>query len=233
MGEELEEANRRKGRSDEENAHFWDTTDGVLARAREQLNALAESRFAEEFWDDVEEPNEEEMRAFVQQEEEARRTVHAHPLMVVAQRYRNEVAQWLESAKPDIATAAESIVAQARCEIEVTVGTARKDFDELEEMIDVVTWYHTLLQPKTYRLLHGILQEGPASEIDGEDTLGTAKLLLVSADRCLAAWKRILEYVPSQEGHILRFLVMLDRFRRGIEKEIHAARPHRRPGLDG
>jgi len=33
--------------------------------------------------------------------------------------------------------------------------------------------------------------------------------------------------------YILRFLVMLDRLRRGIEKEIPSARDYLRPGLDG
>jgi len=232
MGEELKEEGRGKGRSDEENACFWNSVNGTLARAREQLDALSASRFADEFWDDCEEPDEDEMKEFTQRDEAERNVVKAHPLSVIARNYFMAVRKWLESSKPDIATAVENIVAQARCEVEATAGDARKEFDELEEMIEVVTWYHTLLYPKTGRFLHDILRDGPASGLCGEDTLGTAKLILVSADRSISAWKRILEHLPSQETHILRFLIMLDRLRRGIEKETPSARAYLRPGLD-
>jgi len=168
---------------------------GTLARAREQLDALSANRFADEFLDDVEEPSENEMREFMQQENEIRRAVHAHPLVMIARNYRAGVAQWLESAKADIAEAVENIVAQARCETESIAGTARKDFEKLEDMIEVVTWYHTLLQPNTCRFVQDILEDGPVGGLDGEDALGTAKLLLVSADRSITAWKRILEHL--------------------------------------
>jgi len=228
MGEELSENGSKKKHSDEENASFWNT----LANAREQLDTISANRFADEFWDDMDEPSEEEMREFMQREDETHRVANAHPLTVMAKHYHIGVAQWLESAKTDIATAAEDIVAQARHETDSTAGTARKEFDEFEDIIEIVTWYHTLLYPKTGRLVHGILEDGPASGRDGEDTLGTAKLLLVSIDRCIAAWKLLLDHLPSQEPHILQFLITLDRFRRTLEKTIPSARTHLRPGFD-
>ena len=233
MREEIRASGRAEARSDEDNASFWNSIDGVFASARKQLDSLEAGRFADEFAMDWDEPDEDEMRAFHQREEAASRAAHAHPLMVAAGKYRDGVAQWLESAKPDIAASVGDIIAQAKHEFEVTAGTARREFEALEEMMDVITWYHTLLQSKTYRFVRDILEDGPASGLDGEDTLGTAKLLLVSLDRSISAWMQIREYLPSQEDRILGFLVALDKLRRGIEKAAPAARAYLRPGLDG
>ena len=224
-----------KKHPDEENAAFWNSMDGTLKHARKQLEEIAFNRFTGDpwgEWDCDDEPDEMEMAALIREQEAAKEKVRAHPLMQTAEKYRKLVAKWLESAQPDVAAATGEMVEQARVEFEGVTGNARREFAELEEMLEVVSWYHTLLQPKTHRFLHDIIEDGPASGWDGEDTLGTAKLLLVSADRCIGAWLKLREFLPSQEDNILRFLVMLESLRRGIEKEAPGAREHIRPGLD-
>ena len=232
MGEEMRKTERLKARSDEDNACFWDSIEGTFANAREQLDALAESRFADDLFEGLDEIDDDDLEASMQREEMTRRAVYAHPLVMLARTYCTEVAKWSESAKQDIAASVKDIVSRARIGFDDTVGTARREFDALEEMMDVILWYHTLLPPKTCRYVDDMMRDGPASGSDGEDTLGTAKLLLVSADRCISAWMHIREHLPTQEDSILRFLVMLDRFRRMIERQSPSARAHIRPGLD-
>jgi len=233
MGEEICKSERRKTQSDEDNARFGDSLEGTFANAREQLDALAKSRFSDDFlMGDFDEIDEYDFQSFMQREETTRRAVHAHPLATIARTYCTEVAKWQEAAKQDIAASVKDIIARARFGIDTDTGTARKAFDELEEMIEIVLWYHTLLPPKACRYVDDIWRDRPASGNGGEDTLGTAKLLLVSADRSISAWMHIREHLPSQEDSILRFLVLLDKFRRMIEKETPSARTHIRPGLD-
>ena len=229
---ELRKKIRDKGRPDEENAAFWNSIDGVLARTREQLDEITVSRFTDEAWGEYEEPDEAERASWQREQDVIAEKVRVHPLTQTASKYMGLVAKWLETAQPDVAAATEDMVARARVEFEGITGTARREFNELEEMIEVVLWYHTLLYPKTCRFVRDIVEDGPASGRAGEDTLGTAKLLLVSADRCIGAWLNLRQSLPSQEDNILRFLSMLDNLRRGIEKETPSARGYVRPGLD-
>ena len=131
--------NRKTPRDDKENAAFWNSVDGILARARKELDAITTTRNEEDFFYGWEEPTEEEMREFMEREEENDRKIRAHPLSQLAERYFLEVGKWLESAKPDIAAATADMVACARCEIDVTAGTARGAFDELAEMFFIKT----------------------------------------------------------------------------------------------
>ena len=232
MEDELHTKIRGKERPDEENAAFWNSMDGTLARAREQLDEITARHFADDIQGDYDEPDELETAAWLRKQETIDRKVNAHPLMQIARTYWQLVGKWLETARPDVAAATEDMVARARVEFEGIIGTARAELDELEEMIEVVSWYHTLLYPKTSRFIRDIVTDGPASGRDGEDTLGTAKLLLVSADRCIGAWLNLRQSLPSQEDSILHFLVLLDNLRRGIEKETPSARGYVRPGLD-
>ena len=232
MEDEIHKKIQGKERPDEENAAFWNSMDGVLARAREQLDEITVRRFADDTWGDYDEPDEMERAAWLREQEATDRKVKGHPLAQTASKYWKLVAKWLETAQPDVVAATEEMVARARIEFEGITGTARAELDELEEMIEVVSWYHTLLYPKTCRFLRDIVEDGPASGRTGEDTLGTAKLLLVSADRCIGAWLDLRQSLPSQEDSILHFLVLLDNLRRGIEKETPSARGYVRPGLD-
>jgi len=108
-----------------------------------------------------------------------------------------------------------------------------RNFAMGEELEDVVSWYHTLLVPKTHRLISGLLKlPGQTAWNDGSDVFGTGKLLLVSIDRSLSAWSQLLAAFPAQEDAILGFLVRLDHLRRGIERAAPQARAFVRPGLD-
>jgi DNA repair exonuclease SbcCD ATPase subunit len=113
------------------------------------------------------------------------------------------------------------------------VRAARDELERLEDDVDIVAWYHTLLPPKAHRMISGLL-ELPKQDAwnDGSDVAGTGKLLLVSIDRSLAAWTHLLSLLPDQEMTILGLMIRLDHLRRGIERAVPRARAFIRPGLD-
>ncbi|MDR2849617.1 MAG: hypothetical protein LBW77_03630, partial [Verrucomicrobiota bacterium] len=231
MGEELQKRGNAGRRTDEGNRAAWDSLDGVLARARGQLDELAARRFDDVF--DLEEPTAEELRAFGEAEEALDRKVQRHFVMKAAEAYRVAVSEWLEAVKPDVAEAAALLVEQARFANGADGRETREQLDGLEELIDIVSWYHTLLMPKAGRMIHGLLELAEQADWDdGSDVYGTGKLLLVSIDRSIAAWVALRDALPKQEDPILGFLIRLDHLRRAIERDVPQARAYRRPGLD-
>lgn len=231
--EEKRDAALGKGRTDEENRAVWDSLDGVLARARGQLEELTAQRIDEFMAGEFEEPTAEEMLEYEEEYEKIHKKVKAHFASKASMAYMQEVGKWLESAKSDVAEAAETLVNHARFTPGTGQGEAQRQLDELQDLLDMVTWYHTLLPPKIMRMLQGLFElPGKAAWCDGSDVYGTGKLLLVSIDRSIAAWTKLRDFLPKQEDAILGFLIRLDHLRRAIEHDVPQARAHIRPGLD-
>lgn len=231
MGEELEQRERRKQASDEENQARWDSVEAVLGEARKRLDELSAERF-DELMDDVgEEDDPEALAQFMAEQDERDKVVRNHFVVKAATTYRLAVSEWLKAAAPDVKEAADRLVAQARFTPEA--AAARDELERLEDCVDIVAWYHTLFPPKAHRMVSGLLElPKQAAWNDGADVFGTGKLLLVSVDRSLGAWKHLLSLLPEQEEAILGFMIRLDHLRRGIERAVPQARAFIRPGLD-
>ena len=230
MGEELEER-RGSARSDEENQAKWDSVDAVFGQARKQLEEMAAERFDDVMSDLDDVQDEEEFERFQTEQDAFDREVGRHFVVKAAEAYRQAVAAWLEAVGPEVKEAADRLIAQEKFAPET--GSAREEIGRLEELFDIVSWYHTLLVPKVHRMISGLLRlPEEAAWNDGSDVFGTGKLLLVSIDRSLSAWSQLLSAFPQQEDAILGFLVRLDHLRRGIERAVPQARVFVRPGLD-
>ena len=231
MGEELEQCERRKPASDEENQARWDSVDAVLSEARTRLDDLAAERF-DDLLSSAEEDDAPEAFEQFRAEQDARdQVVRSHFVVKAAAAYMQAVSEWLKSAAPEVKEVADRLVAQARFTAEA--ADARAELERLEDDVDIVVWYHTLLPPKANRMISGLLElPEQAAWNDGSDVYGTGKLMLVSIDRSLAAWTQLLTYLPSQEDVIMGFLIRLDHLRRGIERAVPQARAFIRPGLD-
>lgn len=231
MGEELEQRERRKPASDEENQARWDSVDAVLGEARKRLDDLAAERFDDLLSDVGGDDDPEEVERFMAEQDARDKVVRNHFVVKATTAYMRAVSEWLESAAPDVKEATDRLVAQARFTAEA--ADARDELERLEDDVDIVAWYHTLLPPKAHRMISGLL-ELPKQDAwnDGSDVAGTGKLLLVSIDRSLAAWTHLLSLLPDQEMTILGLMIRLDHLRRGIERAVPRARAFIRPGLD-
>ena len=229
MGEE--EERRCPARSDEENQAKWDSVDAVFGQARKRLDEMAAERFEDVMSSLDDEPDEEEFERFQTEQDAHDREVKRHFVVKAAEAYRQSVAAWLEAVGPEVKEATDRLIAQEKFASEP--GSAREEIERLEELFDVVSWYHTLLVPKSHRMISGLLKlPEEAAWNDGSDVYGTGKLLLVSIDRSLSAWSQLLSAFPQQEDEILGFLIRLDHLRRGIERAVPQARAFVRPGLD-
>ncbi|MDR1783241.1 MAG: hypothetical protein LBR13_03160, partial [Dysgonamonadaceae bacterium] len=113
-----------------------------------------------------------------------------------------------------------------------TVGIEFRMQDEtLRDCLDLIQWYHYLFEAKTARALTSAKDEEEYG-CNPYDSLGIAKLLLVSAKRNIAAWGYLYNVFKDEEGEILDILVVLQRFERALRQRFPQAESFIREGLD-
>ena len=111
----------------------------------------------------------------------------------------------------------------------------KKAFVDVVDAIEVIYWYQYQIHVKLRRALRGKQQEQENPEMyEGfpSDADGSAKVALIGIDRSIAAWGKMYEQFSEKEDSILDMLVLLERLRKGAEKEFPKARAFVRPGFD-
>jgi hypothetical protein len=135
--------------------------------------------------------------------------------VVLAKKYGKQVKHWLESLEKRDALAME----------------IRMQDEMLSDCMDVILWYQYLLEAKMQRAI--MAQKDEEEEmIDPYDSLGNAKLLLVSIERNIGAWGYVYQLFKDDEDEILDILVCLQKLDRKVEQAFPQARAFIRPGLD-
>ncbi len=178
---------------------------------------------------------------FEEQEKNRRAAVRKHALTRLAKTYMQKVGAMIKLFDSDFKDIADELVQSAGNTFDKT------DYEEqarqIGEMIEVILWYHTLLYPKISRAIGDMFEYEEDKRDNGEyaaisadahldDANGTAKLVLVSIRRSIAAWLKMREIMPHREDEILEMLVILDRLQRGIHQVMPDAEAFIRPGFD-
>jgi len=135
--------------------------------------------------------------------------------VALARQYANLVKEWLDSLKSK-----NSFGMEVRLQDTV-----------LSDCFEVVQWYQYLLQVKMQRAV--IAQKDELElELNPYDSIGNAKLLLVSIERNIGAWGYIYQKFNEDEDEILTILICLQKLGKKVEQLFPEARSFIRPGLD-
>jgi hypothetical protein len=97
--------------------------------------------------------------------------------------------------------------------------------------IDVVAWYHVLIQSRLARALARSMEAARGRADRLVDANGCAKMVLIGIDRSRAALGRLRGLCDDQR--VASLLDTLDRLGPAVEQRFPAARAFIRPGLDG
>jgi len=101
----------------------------------------------------------------------------------------------------------------------------------LSDCLEVIQWYQYLLEVKLARALMSQKDEYE-EQLNPYDSLGNAKLLLVSIERNIGAWGYVYQKFKEDQDDILDILVCLQRLGKEIERVFPEARIFIRTGLD-
>jgi hypothetical protein len=102
-----------------------------------------------------------------------------------------------------------------------------QELHNLNEAVEIISWYKYLIHVKTMRA-----STGTVSDSNSDDNSGSAKVALIGIDRSIVAWATLLSFFPEQEDKLLDILVHLEQLRRHTENEFPNARAFKRPGFD-
>ncbi len=200
---------------DAANAAFW--ADLAEAVRETELFGPADARDREAGLPDDLQPDSE----WLAREEAHRAAVQQHPLVRMAFDYMKRVEAWQSTADPDLKAVARGLLEAAKSPVP---NPAEEEAREIGDMIEIATWYHTLIPPKLSRALDGVFEKdgldddptGVLAETRQHDANGSARVVLLAIERSIAAWTRLRTLVPAQGDAILDLLVPLDRMRGGI-----------------
>ena len=103
----------------------------------------------------------------------------------------------------------------------------------LDELVEIIYWYHHFIYVKLMRAVRGALGNTPNMLEDfPKDSDGSAKVALIAIDRSMAAWGGIYDHFPSHRHQILAIIKHLEALRQRVEKVFPEARNFIRPGFD-
>ena len=219
-----EESDRDPKARDPKNKEFWEQMGGYMADAMEMLR----ERCIEMGIDPDQPPSLEEEA----EEERNRAKVGANQLVRMAGDYMMSVKRWLDAAEPVLKAKEDELNLRARLELP-GAPSPRPEAAEIQELLEVIQWYFTLIPAKVGRAVAGAVRGVPECIADEpRDSDGSAKVALISIERSMAAWTRLRAHLPEQRDALLDMLVALDRLRRGVERDFPEARAFVRPGFD-
>ena len=132
-----------------------------------------------------------------------------------AKQYGQKVKQWLES-----------LPTKEPLGMEIRLQDTM-----LSDCLEVIQWFQYVFEVKMQRALLAQKYE-KEDESSPYDSLGNAKLLLVSVERNIGAWGYIYQKFAEDEDEILDILLCLQSFGKRIEQMFPNARTFIRPGLD-
>jgi hypothetical protein len=135
--------------------------------------------------------------------------------LLLAKQYSKRVKSWLDSLK----------------EKEPLGMEMRLQDLMLSDCFAVIQWYHYLIEVKFTRALMSQKEEKEEPQ-NPYDSLGNAKLLLVSIERNIGAWGYLYQKFREDEDEILDILVLLQKITGQAEMVFPSARGFIRSGLD-
>jgi len=133
----------------------------------------------------------------------------------LARQYKQMAKHWLDSLKE-----------RDSLGMEIRMQNAM-----LQDCMEVIQWHQYLFEIKFARAL--VSQKEELEEnFTPYDSLGTAKLLLVTIERNIGAWGYVYQQFKEDEDELLAILVVLQKLRDTIRQTFPDADAFIRPGLD-
>lgn len=157
-------------------------------------------------------------------------TAKEHPASRLAVAYLTQTGTWLGDEKGLLEQAGRRQLRNVQLGIQ-TEDEAMILLNALKDAHEQIRWYRTLIPVKTTAALRSI-DEPTDDEYLLDYYNGKAKLVLVSIDQSLAAWRTLIAFYPEKVDDLLDLLSTLSQLSKHIEFTFPEARSFQRPGLD-
>jgi len=156
----------------------------------------------------------------------------AHPLHKLSRQYMAQAHRFLENLRKKIETFGQDLT--------VCAGMTPDSVTDLKKIIteyETVLWFHTLVPAKIHRALLSKLEAAEDATSDFEstagsadDAAGSAKVAYYGLERSIAALSVLYEWQKDDE--IVTLLVLADRMRQMLDREIPGHRSFHHPWFE-
>jgi hypothetical protein len=145
-----------------------------------------------------------------------------HPVLVRALAYTKSAHAFLDAT-------------QERLRVGSSRGDTKDDDAAVEDALDTVSWYHTMVPAKLARAVEGLIaaQGDPGSaEHEESDANGSAKVAYLGIARSLSAFHALSSLRPWLGPSIMPCMMLLCELRDMVEQHFPGFRSFIRPGFD-
>lgn len=214
---------------DTDNEAFWQVISSNFKEASELIQKAAAGEGV-----DITNIPQEELEEIGRRQEEIDAEVDAHPLILLAELYVEKTIAFLENqARPEILNKAKELMDQLQMGLRGETDTVYTMVN-LKDCEEIIRWYLFFIRIKLQRAVGGKI-EGEYWEADNgfqKDSDGTAKIAIIAIERCIGAWKKMYELIPSCEDVAFPVLSLLTQLKHQTHAEFPNAMRFRRPGFD-
>ncbi len=206
------------------NKAFWNKIGNSFANAITQMQKIAEERGIIIPADD-----DAEMKLYMATVKKKEQEMDQHPLIKYSKQYLMEASELLKNNEA-LKQKGEALLQLIELGVK-DIDEAKKEIIQLNECIEIVSWYLIQIQVKFMRALPTFDDE-EGDEAFESDSNGSAKVALIATDRCIVAWRHIMQWLPDAQDDILPLLALLQKIRLLGEHTFPNARAFVRVGLD-
>ncbi len=211
--------------TNEKNEALWESVGDNLAKATELIKKEIERRGIVITAEDIK-------KAATEQEAKTAFTDN-HELNHLSAKYWTIARPILHSIDMD------KFASKSIQEVELGIKSTeeqQKQLNELELNLEVLHFYLFFINAKCNRAISGLLDEDEWDEDEDSDipndTLGSAKIALLTTRRSISAWVEIMEHNIFSEDEILPVLSLLQKIEAMIIHYFSKVEVYKRPGFD-
>jgi hypothetical protein len=218
------EQNLSPEENDISNKAFWNNIANTFADAIELLH-----KAAAEHGVDLNNLENEEMKAYEAKREKNREDIKQHPLIKYCTEYMMDARVLLKTHKAfkDKAASDVQLIELGLKDLTETKNT----YSTLNDNLEIIQWYLFQINVKFTRAFSSF-EEDDEYGFSKDDSNGSAKVALIATERCLAAWQNIIHLMPALQDEVIPLLALLQKIKRlGLVTFPHAM-AFIRPGLD-
>lgn len=196
-----------------------------FAETKDLLKEEAEKRGIE-----INEPTNEEMESFREEEKRKNEVIQQDPLIIAARTYSSKGQDVFDNREW-----AKSNLGQLQQQVDLGIRTGEDAMDALKQLEDawaIVQWDVHQVYVKLMRAMSCLAEANGKDKSLMNDANGSTKVALLAIDRSMDAWQKIFNAMPEAEDDILPLLSLLQQTRQLAEQQFPKARAFRRPGFD-
>lgn len=156
--------------------------------------------------------------------------IEYHEIVALSEKYYLDVNKIFEKLK-DILSNRQDIL-NKQIDLGIDISKFEEIYDIIDESFEIISFYQFFINIKIKRAFEEKNYFTDIKELNLHHYNGTAKTAIISIEKTIEAWSKILIHVPELQDEIIDVLALLQKIRKELEFEFPDSMAFIRPGFD-